>query len=208
VEVLRGPQGTLYGASSMGGLLKFVTVDPSTEAMSGRVQAGTSAIRNGEELGYSVRGAVNVPLGGKVAVRASVFTRRDAGHIDAPARGAEDVNVADAHGGRLSALWEISDLVSLRMSALAQKIDGDGSSEVHLLPGLGEWDQSTVRGSGRYARRAQAHSATLKARLGSGELTSLSGYGVNEAADAQDFSYGFLGSIRMRTPGLPRASCS
>src|SRR5258708_35027730 len=62
VEVLRGPQGTLYGASSLGGLLKFVTVDPSTEAVSGRVQAGVSSVQNGNELGYNVRGAVNVPV--------------------------------------------------------------------------------------------------------------------------------------------------
>jgi iron complex outermembrane receptor protein len=42
VEVLRGPQGTLYGASSLGGLVKFVTVDPSPDALSGRVQADTN----------------------------------------------------------------------------------------------------------------------------------------------------------------------
>ena len=38
IEVLRGPQGTLYGASSMGGLVRYVTVDPSTDAVSGRVR--------------------------------------------------------------------------------------------------------------------------------------------------------------------------
>jgi hypothetical protein len=62
VEVLRGPQWTLYGASSMGGLIKFVTVDPSTEDFSGRIQAGTSAIHNGTEPGYSVRGSINVSV--------------------------------------------------------------------------------------------------------------------------------------------------
>src|SRR5262249_5755426 len=62
VEVLRGPQGSLYGASSMGGLLKSVTVDPSTDGMSGRVQVGVSSVHNGDENGYNLRGAVNVPL--------------------------------------------------------------------------------------------------------------------------------------------------
>jgi outer membrane receptor protein involved in Fe transport len=51
IEVLRGPQGTLYGASSIGGLLKFVTVDPSTERLSGRVQADTSRVYNGAAAG-------------------------------------------------------------------------------------------------------------------------------------------------------------
>jgi len=43
VEVLRGPQGTLYGSDSMGGLVKFVTVAPSTDAFSGQVSAGTNS---------------------------------------------------------------------------------------------------------------------------------------------------------------------
>ncbi|HEX4973576.1 MAG TPA: TonB-dependent receptor, partial [Steroidobacteraceae bacterium] len=82
IEVLRGPQGTLYGASSMGGLLKYVTVDPSTEALSGRVQVGTSSVSKGDDLGYSVRGSINVPLGDTLAIRASAFTRREPGYID------------------------------------------------------------------------------------------------------------------------------
>jgi iron complex outermembrane receptor protein len=47
VEVLRDPQGTLYGASSMGGLLKFVTANPSTDGLSGRLQAGASSVSHG-----------------------------------------------------------------------------------------------------------------------------------------------------------------
>jgi outer membrane receptor protein involved in Fe transport len=63
VEVLRGQQGTLYGASSMGGLLKFVTVDPSTDGFSGRAQADLNGVHHGDEPGYGIRGSVNVPLG-------------------------------------------------------------------------------------------------------------------------------------------------
>src|SRR5258707_15684314 len=53
VEVLRGPQGTLYGASSLGGLIKFVTRDPSTDGVSGRVEAGLSSVHNGTGVGYN-----------------------------------------------------------------------------------------------------------------------------------------------------------
>src|SRR6185437_1572227 len=63
IEVLRGPQGTLYGASSMGGLIRYVTADPSTEKTSGALQAGTSTVDNGSKLGYNFRGSINVPLG-------------------------------------------------------------------------------------------------------------------------------------------------
>src|SRR5580704_13705937 len=88
VEVLRGPQGTLYGASSLGGLIKFVTADPSTDHLSGRVQTGISDVYNGNQLGYNVRGSINVPLSDAVAVRASGFTREDPGYIDNPSLGA------------------------------------------------------------------------------------------------------------------------
>ena len=62
VEVLRGPQGALYGASSVGGLVNFVTVDPSLAGVSGRLEAGGNSVQNGSELGYTFRGSVNVPL--------------------------------------------------------------------------------------------------------------------------------------------------
>ena len=51
IEVLRGPQGTLYGASSMGGLVKFVTVDPSLAGVSGRVEAGSNSVQTAMNLG-------------------------------------------------------------------------------------------------------------------------------------------------------------
>ena len=71
IEVLRGPQGTLYGASSLGGLIKYVTVEPSMAGFSGRVESSLISVRNGAGLGYEERGAVNMPLGDTFAVRLS-----------------------------------------------------------------------------------------------------------------------------------------
>ena len=82
IEILRGPQGTLYGASSMGGLVKYVTVDPSTDGLSGRFESDVDSVKNGEGLGYGVRGSVNVPLSDVFAIRVSGFDRRDPGYID------------------------------------------------------------------------------------------------------------------------------
>src|ERR1700730_9608572 len=84
IEVLRGPQGTLYGADSMGGLIKYVTVDPSTEGVTGRLEWGLSDAYNGSQPGYQVRGSVNVPVSDTVAVRLSGFTRLDPGYVDDP----------------------------------------------------------------------------------------------------------------------------
>src|SRR5206468_3611738 len=118
VEVLRGSQGTLYGASSMGGLIKFVTIDPSTDAVSGRVQIGATDVYNGNKLGYTVRGAINVPLTSDFAIRASAFTRSDAGYIDDVRLHVDGVNKNRVDGGRLSALWKPSSTFSIALSAL------------------------------------------------------------------------------------------
>jgi len=82
IEVLRGPQGTLYGAASMGGLVKFVTIDPSTEGVSGRVEGGATSLSNGMGPGYDFRGSVNIPVNTTAAFRASAFRQVDGGYID------------------------------------------------------------------------------------------------------------------------------
>ncbi len=213
VEVLRGPQGTLYGASSMGGLIKFVTRDPSTEGFSGRVQAGMSSVYNGDEPGYNLRGSVNVPLGETLAMRASAFTRLDPGYIDNPVLGIDGVNRTETKGGRLSALWRPSDAVSLKLSALVQEIEADGTSSVYLGAGLGDLQQNPLIGTGGFDRRHEAYSAVLTAALGRSTLTSVSGYNVNSVTDKQDsFTgraqalsvFGVTGTYLVNTPKTTR----
>jgi len=203
VEVLRGPQGTFYGASSMGGLLKFVTVDPSTAGVSGRVQGGLSSVYNGNELGYNVRASVNVPLSDTFAICASGFTRRDPGYVDNPVLRIDGVNRAKADGGRLSALWRPSDVMSLKLTALLQEIKGDGSSDVR--PALGDLQQSNLRGTGEYDRKAQAYTATLSAKLGRMDLTAVSGYSVNAYSDSFDITHILAGLTQafFGVPGTP-----
>jgi iron complex outermembrane recepter protein len=203
VEVLRGPQGTLYGASSMGGLIKFVTLDPSTEGVSGRVQAGTSSVYNGGQLGYNFRGSVNVPLSDTIAIRASAFTREDPGYIDNPVLHIKGINKEDVSGGRLSALWKPSEFLSLKLSALIQDSKGHGQNDVdkpvngYTGPPLGDLQQNYLRGTGADDRKTQAYSATLDAKLGAFDLTSISGYSVNQFYDSADYS-------RLLGPGIPQ----
>src|SRR5262249_26169378 len=99
LEVLRGPQGTLYGASSMGGLLKYVTIDPSVAGVSGRVSGGIAWVHNGDGAGYNLGGALNVPLSDHAAVRISAFSRRDPGFINDPVHHIEGVNWDEIAGG-------------------------------------------------------------------------------------------------------------
>jgi iron complex outermembrane receptor protein len=188
VEVLRGPQGTLYGASSIGGLLKFVTVDPSTDGLSGQVQVGANGVQNGNEAGYSVRGAINVPVSDTLAFRASVFTRRDPGYVDNIQTGEKGINRGDADGGRLSALWRPSEVFSAKVSALFQDNRTYGSPNVMVGPGLGDLQQEALRGTGGYDNKIQAYSATLTGNLVGFQLTSVTGYSVNKTFLRQDLS--------------------
>lgn len=217
IEVLRGPQGTLYGASSLGGLLKFVTVDPSTDALSGRVQAGFDSVYNGAELGYSVRGAVNVPLSDTVAIRLSGFTRQDPGYIDNPVLRANGVNEAETYGGHLAALWRPSDDFSLKFSALLQDVHGYGSNDADVptpgfpqTAGLTDLQQIYIRDTGQYDRKVQAYSVTMKGMLGTFDVISLSGYNINTSYDVLDGSYslgGFAQSV-FGVAGAPVISSS
>jgi outer membrane receptor protein involved in Fe transport len=198
VEVLRGPQGTLYGASSMGGLLKFVTVDPSTEGFSGRVEGGVNGVHNGAEAGYNIRGSINVPVGDTFAVRASAFTHQDPGYIDNRALGIDGINEERVSGGRLSGLWRPSETLSLKLNAMYQDARGDGSNVIEAptpvypqTANLGELQQNDLRGTGGYDRKVQAYSATLAAKLGVFDLTAISGYNVNQFRDSFDFSYAY-----------------
>jgi outer membrane receptor protein involved in Fe transport len=198
VEVLRGPQGTLYGASSMGGLVNFVTVDPSTDRFSGRVSAGYSSIYNGAEPGYTVRASANIPVSNTLALRVSGFSRQDPGYIDNPTLGLKGVNEAQADGARVAALWTPNDAVSLKVSALYQYYKQDAASDVVVAPGLGPWEQNYIaQYGGANWKKDQVYSAILNVKLGGGmTLTSSTGYSTNRSYTTLDFGYAFSSGVQ------------
>jgi iron complex outermembrane receptor protein len=188
VEVLRGPQGTLYGTSSIGGLVKFVTVDPSVSQLGGEVAAGLSDVQNGPHLGYNVRGSINVPLGDSAAFRVSAFTREDPGYIDNVQTGERGVNKVDVEGGHFSLLWHINSDISLKFGALLQETKGYGSPEVDIGSGLGDLQQSNLINTGEFEKKAQVYSLNLNAKIGLAELTSVTGYNIATDVSSYDFT--------------------
>jgi len=189
VEVLRGPQGTLYGASTLGGLLKYVTVAPSTDAFGGRLAIGGIGIEGSDDYGWNASGAVNVPLGSSFAVRASAFTRTDPGYVDNVRTGERDVNEVDSAGGRLSALWQVSETFDLQFSAITQKTESDGNS--YQTSGLGDLEQSELIGTGPYEVSLDAYSVRATLEIGSAELVSLTGFNTYENVGSVDASFDF-----------------
>lgn len=198
VEVLRGPQGTLYGDNSMGGLIRYVTVDPSTDRIFGDVRVGGDKTINGAHLGYNINAAVNLPVTDTLAIRASAFTRLDPGYVDDVQTGQHGVNDTKSGGGRLAAKWSPSSDFSMKFSVLYEKTDTYGSDDVDVptagIPqtlSLGDLQQYTMRGTGFYDEEFKTGSLTLTANLPGVKLTSMTGYTVNEYITSYDFSWAF-----------------
>jgi iron complex outermembrane receptor protein len=106
VETLRGPQGTLFGAGSVGGTVRYITNQPRLGVTEGLVEANLNAVDE-SDIGGHLKAAVNVPLGDTLAVRAVGYATRFAGFIDAIGPAAdENVNDGRRVGGRLSLLWQ------------------------------------------------------------------------------------------------------
>ncbi|MGC1304627.1 MAG: TonB-dependent receptor [Caulobacteraceae bacterium] len=130
VEVLRGPQGTLYGASSESGTIRFVTKKPNLEDYSGYVSAEGSDTEHGSG-NYSFNGAVNIPLIKDVlALRVVGWRVSDSGFIDQPriATGElKGVNNDDVSGGRINLRFQPIHDLTIDAYYTTQTESSDGS---------------------------------------------------------------------------------
>ena len=192
IEILRGPQGTLYGASTMGGLLKYVSVTPDPAAFAATMRVGLSNTAGGG-LGYDGAAALNAPFGGdKAAIRVSGFYTHDNGFVDNLAAGRDDVNEANVYGGRADMLVKPTDKLALRFVAFAQDIERDGtaSSDFGLASGEpidGDLDQRRLRPE-PFDQQFRLGSATISYEFENATLTSISSYQTVRADAITDVS--------------------
>jgi iron complex outermembrane recepter protein len=131
IEVLRGPQGTLYGAGAMGGVVKYVTNEPDTYELSGSVSLGGSLTRGGG-ASSTISGILNVPLKEDVAgLRVSAFTNHEGGYVDAAGPAArKNVDSGRTEGARLSLLVEPNARFKIRLTETVQDLTRNGSDYV------------------------------------------------------------------------------
>lgn len=120
IEVLRGPQGTLYGANSLAGVLKYVTNPPDPNAFNARFELGGNSVYDGVS-GFEYHAMLNIPLSRDTALRVVAYDNYYPGFIDDPFLGRTDVNGSHVSGSRVSALYEPNSDISFRLNALYQK---------------------------------------------------------------------------------------
>jgi len=135
IEVVEGPQGTLYGANTMGGLLKYVTRKPDLESVSARVGVDLLGNGNASAVGWSLRNSVNLPLRrGRSALRASLSQDVTPGFVDYPDQGRIDANRVRNQAGHIMLLFMPgSEAWSVDLSALIQHLHSDDGATIRLL---------------------------------------------------------------------------
>lgn len=201
IEVLRGPQGTLYGASSIGGLLKYVPVQPDLNELKVRAGGEIFTIAHGDDMGWAGSAMVNVPLvTDQLAISASYSRRDTPGFIDNVLTGEEDVNDAVQKGGRVALLWQPDPALTVKLSGLWQSVDSDnfgiayeGMGNTPLAPGA-PFLSTNAQLPEPFSSDFQYYSGTVAYDFGFAELSSTTSYSELKILETSDASriYGVI----------------
>jgi len=198
IEVLRGPQGTLYGAGTLGGIIKYVTRAPDATAYSAHVSAGFKAA-DGGGTGWDGRLTVNAPIvADKVALRASLFARQDPGYVSDPVDHHSNVNLGRVTGGRASlGLYPTEDL-TVRLTVFAENASAHATGGVDLDPNtlkplLGDLTNGRVTDD-YFRSKYRIWDASIAWKVAGLTLTSSTSYGQIRSHALFDFTpaYGFI----------------
>jgi iron complex outermembrane receptor protein len=193
VEVLNGPQGTLYGASSLGGTVKYITALPDLQDFSAQAGTEISSTEHGG-INHAYRGMANLPFGNGIgAVRIDGIQEYDSGYIKDPVYDRDNLGWNRAEGGRISLLLQPTDELDVRLTAFTQHIPGESAdvafrNPLTHQPTLGTYDQAypTLQPS-KYG--LTLYSAVINYELPWAKITSISGLQTNTGSARSDGSY-------------------
>ena len=190
VETLRGPQGTLFGSGSVGGTIRYITNQPKIGVTEGVIEANGNMV-DGDDTGGYVKGAINLPVSDKVAVRAVGYYTKYAGFIDARTEGGgrkKNVNDGSRAGGRLAVLFQPTENISITPRVVYQEIRANGFNRQEAF-NLFANPNTTTRAPVRLGEREQhllldesfaddtlLTDLTASIGLGAVELTSVTSY--------------------------------
>lgn len=203
VEALRGPQGSLYGASSQSGTLRVITNKADAKGFDAWAEAQLSSTSNGG-VSHDVSAMVNVPLAqDKLAVRLVGFSSEDAGFIDRVLSDSpggtftnanvvdEDVNTVKTTGARASLRWDAADNVNATLNVVFQDVEGDGHGDI--TRGAGDLAQVRFEDESLDDKWYQL-ALTLNAGLPFGDAVVSASYFDRDfryEADATDYEFAF-----------------
>jgi len=178
IEVLRGPQGTLYGAGALGGALRLIPNSPELNSFTGSAEASGSELAHSTGTGYSLKGMINIPLGDSVAFRTAAKYAYEPGWIKAfgllqrsndglygtPAladpsdpvnsppiySSRSDWNYQRTLSGRASLLWKPNEAFSVELAILHANVTGDAGPQVNpdFAGGVSPLDPATTYPAG------------------------------------------------------------
>ncbi|MBV8683036.1 MAG: TonB-dependent receptor [Caulobacteraceae bacterium] len=209
-EVLHGPQGTLYGASTMGGLIKYDLVAPDLVNFSGHVGGDIFGVHNGGGPGGGARGEINAPIvEDKLALRVSGYYEHTPGYIDNATTGENNDNPLKQAGGRVALLWKPTNDVSVQLGAIYQYTHADNENFVALSqttgePLFGPLDNINTLPE-PFTQELQLYNATINWNLHWAQLTSVTSYQTftnNTTEDLTDYIGKYLGFFGGSGPGL------
>ncbi|QIB64600.1 TonB-dependent receptor [Kineobactrum salinum] len=120
VEVLRGPQGTVYGSGSLGGTVRVLTKKPVLGELSGNVSAQASTTRHGGE-NEAINGVINIPVSEDLAVRVVGYGIHNDGFIENGFTGEEKIDDEHTSGARIAALYIPNDKLDATLTTIYQK---------------------------------------------------------------------------------------
>jgi iron complex outermembrane receptor protein len=218
VEALRGPQGTLYGASSQSGTLRIITNPPDPSKLESWFDAQLNTVHGGDD-GYDVSAMINVPLAeDRVALRLVGFTSKDAGYIDnvlSDSQGGtfdnanvvrKDVNDTETTGGRAALGLNVTDNVHATLAAVFQNVSADGHSDINH--GAGDMHQVRFEKENLDDEWYQV-ALTVDAALPFGNAVFAASYfnrTFRYEADATDYEFQFNQSFVNCDPGFYECS--
>jgi iron complex outermembrane receptor protein len=218
VEVLRGPQGTLFGSGSLSGTVRYITNQPELGVTSTIGEASVDSISDGG-IGGALKVALNRAIGDSAAVRITAYSTRLGGFMDAVQPDLsvrEDVNDGDRTGVRVAFRFEPNDRLTVTPRVLYQEVDMDGWNRIdayNILANpftttrpavrLGERQQFTQLEE-RFTDEFLLADLNLEYEIGDLTLTSITSYTDRDVLVIRDAT-ALTASITGGSIGLPES---
>lgn len=189
-EVLRGPQGTLFGSGSMGGTLRIIFNKPDATQIAAAVSANATSVKGGDP-GMSIDSMVNLPIvADKLAIRLVGSFNQFAGYVDNNYYGYENINDGYSYGGRAMLRWTPVEDLTIDLAAFYEKVSTDSSRWIQET-GL-RYVTNGRSESGNYDTN-RIYSGTLKYDFGPVSMTAMTAWFDRDRTAVGDVSDTFNG---------------